>query len=74
MDALLLPRYTISKELVVLRNSNLLTNKKEGAGVYYGRNKDSFQNRMLINLLKKYLNQIVFREDERYLQRMLKLR
>jgi len=74
MDALLLPQYTISKALNVLKNANLFISEKEGTWVYYQLNKDIPENRSLFNFLKNFLNTEVFQKDEERLNMRLLLR
>jgi len=74
MDALLLPQYTISKALNVLRSAGFFTTEKEGTWVYYQLNKDIPENRSLFNFLKNFLNTEVFQKDEERLNMRLLLR
>lgn len=74
MDALLLPQYTISKALNVLKNAELLIAEKEGTWVYYKLNKDNSENKSLFAFLKNYLSNEIFVEDELRLNDRLLLR
>lgn len=74
MDALKIPQYAVSKALTILRNAGLLTAEKEGTWVYYELNKTILENKSLFSLLKNYLNNGIFLEDEMRLNERLVLR
>lgn len=55
VDALLLPQYTISKALGILRNAKLVSSGKQGTWVYNQLNKESAFIRSFAELMKEQL-------------------
>jgi ArsR family transcriptional regulator len=74
MDALLLPQYTISKALTILKNADFFTTEKDSTWIYYQLNNSILQNKKLFNFLKSNLDAEIFSQDEKRLNSRLLLR
>jgi ArsR family transcriptional regulator len=74
MDALLLPQYTISKALTILKNADFFTTEKDSTWIYYQLNNSILQNKNLFNFLKSNLDAEIFSQDEKRLNSRLLLR
>lgn len=74
VDALKIPQYQVSKNLVVLKHAGLLEVERQGTWAYYSFKKEPPQNRLLITFLKQFCAGGLFEQDRQNLEVRLSVR
>lgn len=75
VDTISIPQYQASRQLSILKKAGLVDNEKKGKWAYYYALKDSSEfHRALFNILKNYVNEPMFMEDEKKMKSRLAIR